>query len=57
MKTTSKDLYDALDSYEEKFGDTFTNIDMTPEQTIAAIKRAIATNTPIDDSAYMRALI
>ena len=48
MGETTDKLMDAWDAYEKRFSDTFTNIDMTAEETLQAIKIALETGIPYD---------
>ncbi|MEI3231047.1 MAG: hypothetical protein V8S24_07260 [Gordonibacter pamelaeae] len=41
---------DALAEYERAFGElTFSNVDMTAEETVEAVKAAIASGKPLAD--------
>ena len=50
MTVKMEELQKAWDLYEERFEGTFSNIDMTPEETLATIKQALSTGVPFDDS-------
>jgi len=47
---TTSEFIEACDQYEERFCSMFTNIDMTPEETVKAIKEALESGVPYDGS-------